>query len=73
MKASDVKIGQKVKWDQKEVIISNYDNYYGTCLERSTTIEYRGEVKEIVSKTCIIIQDSGGDEYSVEARKLKLV
>ncbi len=71
MKASDVKIGQRVKFTQNE-INSSHDNYYGTNTWESS-VEYVGNVKEIFSKTCVIVEDDGGDEYSVEPRKMKLV
>jgi hypothetical protein len=71
MKASDVKIGQRVKFTQNETN-SSHDNYYGTRSWESS-VEYVGNVKEIFSKTCVIVEDDGGDEYSVEPRKMKLV
>ncbi len=71
MKATDVKIGQRVKFTQNETN-NSYDNYYGTSTWESS-VEYVGNVKEIFSKTCVIIEDDGGDEYSVEPRKMKLV
>lgn len=72
MKASEVKIGQKVTFTQLEEVGSYYDNYYGS-MSHYSKVEYVGKVKEIVSKTCVIVEDSGGDKYSVEPRKLKLV
>ena len=72
MKASDVKIGQKVKFSRSEEVGGYYDNYFG-AMTHTSNVEYVGKVKEIVSKTCVIVEDSGGDEYSVEPRKMKLV
>lgn len=71
MKASDVKIGQRVRFIQNEMN-SSTDNYHGTQTWESS-VEYVGVVKEIFSKTCVIVEDDGGDEYSVEPRKIKLI
>ena len=72
MKASDVKLGQKVAFSQLEETESCYHNYYGSSKGESN-VGYVGIVKEIVSKTCVIVEDDGGDEYSVEPRKMKLI
>lgn len=72
MKASEVKIGQKVTFTQTEEVGGYYDNYFG-AMSHYSKVEYVGKVKEIVSKTCVIVEDSGGDTYPVEPRKLKLV
>jgi hypothetical protein len=71
MKAADVKIGQRVKFTQNEMR-SSWDNYYGTSTWESS-VEHVGDVKEIFSKTCVIVEDKGGNKYSVEPRKMKLV
>jgi hypothetical protein len=72
MKASDVKIGQRVRFTRNEEVRGHYDNYFGS-MSYTTSVEHVGKVKEIVSKTCVIVEDGGGDEYSVEPRKMKLV
>lgn len=72
MKVSEVKIGQKVKFTQTEEVGGYYDNYFGSMSSYSN-VEYVGKVKEVFSKTCVIVEDNGGNTYSVEPRKLKLV
>ena len=71
MKASEVKLGQKVRFTRSEEVGGYYDNYFGS-MSHTSNVEHVGKVKEIVSKTCVIVEDSGGDEYSVEPRKMKL-
>jgi hypothetical protein len=71
MNYSDLKIGQKVKWMQDDEE-SSWNNYSGAS-NRKTKVEYTGRIKEIVSKTLVIVEDSGGDEHPVEPRKLKLI
>jgi hypothetical protein len=71
MKATDVKIGQRVKFTQNEMR-SSWDNYYGTSTWESS-VERVGNVIEIFSKTCVIVEDKSGNKYSVEPRKMKLV
>ena len=63
MKYSELKIGQKVKWEQDDEE-SSWDNYSGLS-HRKIKVEYIGYVKEIVSKTLAIIEDYGGDEHPV--------
>jgi hypothetical protein len=71
MKASDLKLGQKVRFTQNEEVGVYYDNYYG-AMTRTSNVEYVGIVKEIVSKTCVIVMDMGGDTHPVEPRRIKL-
>ena len=71
MKASEVKIGQKVTFTQVEET-NSYHNYYGTSTGESN-VGYTGIVKEIVSKQCVIVEVGFMDDYPVEPRKLKLV
>jgi len=71
MKASEVKVGQKVTFTQSEE--SSYsDNYYGTSTS-SRSVGYTGVVKEIVSKQCVIVEVGFMDDYPVEPRKLRLL
>ena len=70
MKAADLKLGQKVRFTQNEEDCSTH-NYYGSRTWESS-VEYVGIVKEIVSKTCVIVMDMGGDEHPVEPRRIKL-
>jgi hypothetical protein len=71
MKASDLQLGQKVRFTQNEEVGGYYDNYYG-AMSHTSNVEYVGIVKEIVSKTCVIVMDMGGDTHPVEPRKIKL-
>jgi|LakMenE18May11ns_1017448.scaffolds.fasta_scaffold9827183_5 hypothetical protein len=71
MKAADLKLGQKVRFTQNEEVGGYYDNYFGS-MSHTSNVEYVGIVKEIVSKTCVIVMDMGGDTHPVEPRKIKL-
>lgn len=69
MKASEVKIGQKVRFINVEEN-TEWDNYYGRTTHM-TKREYTGVIHEILSKQSVIVEVGYLNYYPVEIKKLK--